>query len=88
MVFYGIVCAALQVLRNNGPLILVQTVLNVQNKLLLETPVVFLDAWVEMIVPALTALLTDATRKIMGNVGPFCCAISLHERQHQLVLIL
>ena len=46
MVIDSVVRAALQVLGDDGPLIFVQAVLNVENQLLLEAPVVLFDSWI------------------------------------------
>ena len=41
-----VIGSTLQILSNDGPLILVEPVLDVQNELLLERPVTLLDAWI------------------------------------------
>ena len=78
MVFYRVISATFEVLSDYGPLILVLVVLNVQNELLFERPIVLLDARVQMIVPAFTTLFSDAARQVVRYVCPFLGSISLH----------
>ena len=82
VVLDGVVGAALQVLGNDGPLVFVHAILNVEDELLLETPIVLFDPWIQMVVPALTALLADTAWQVVGNVGPLLCSIALYQRQH------
>ena len=70
MIFDRVVCAALQVLRNDRPLVFVLTVLDVQDELFLKAPVVFLDPWIQMVMPALATLLADSAWQIVSDVGP------------------
>ena len=51
MVLHRVVRAALQVLRNVGPLVAVLLVGLENNALLLDRPVLFVDLWVQMVVP-------------------------------------
>ena len=85
MVFYRVISATFEVLSDYGPLILVLVVLNVQNELLFERPIVLLDARVQMIVPAFTTLFSDAARQVVRYVCPFLGSISLHEGEYELV---
>ena len=62
VVFDGIVGAALQLLSYDGPLIFVIMVLNVEDKLLFQTPVILFNSWIQMVVPAFATLLTDTAR--------------------------
>ena len=77
-----VVSAALKVLGNDGPLVFVHAILNVENELFLETPIVLFDPWIQMVVPALTALLADTAWQVVGDVGPLLCSIALYQRQH------
>ena len=78
VVLDGVVRAALQVLSNDGPLVFVHAILNVENELFLETPIVLFDPWIQMVVPALTALLADTAWQVVGDVGPLLCSIALY----------
>ena len=73
-----VIRAALQVLSNDGPLVFVHAILNVENELFLETPIVLFDPWIQMVVPALTALLADTAWQVVGDVGPLLCSIALY----------
>lgn len=88
MVFDGVVRAALEVLRDDGPLILLHPVLDKQNEFLFQAPLVLLDARVQVVVPPLATLFANASREVMGDMGPFLSAIRLNQREHQLVFVL
>ena len=49
-----------------------------QDPLLLLVPVDLLDAGVEMVVPALTALLSNATIQVLGDECPLLRSIGHH----------
>ena len=61
VVLNSVVCAALQILGNDCPLVLMKPVLDVQDKLLFKAPVILLNARIQMIMPSLAALLANAT---------------------------
>ena len=70
MVLDRIVSPAFQELGNLCPLVLILPVRNEENELLLLGPVVFLYPWVQVVVPALPALLANPTRQEVSDVGP------------------
>ena len=80
VIFNRVVGTTFQICGNDSPLIIELTVQNVQNELFFITPLVFLNLGVQMVMPALTALLSNTTRQIVGNVCPFHCACGLYER--------
>jgi hypothetical protein len=41
-------------------------------------PTIFLDVWIQVVVPALSALLADSAFEIMSNLAPVLGAIHLH----------
>ena len=47
---------------------------------------VSLDHWVQVIVPALTALLADSSRQVVGNLGPLLGTVEVDEVQEEPVL--
>ena len=71
VVFDRVVRSPFQVLRDNSPLILLQSVLDVQNELLFHRPFVLFYPWIQMVVPSFTALLADATWEPRGDICPF-----------------
>ena len=61
VVLYRVVRAAFQVCGDHGPLIVELTVQNVKNELFFLAPLVLLDFGIQMVMPAFTALFSDAT---------------------------
>ena len=88
VVFYRVVRAALQILRDYRPFVLTEPILDVEDELLLKAPVVLLDPRIQMVVPALATLLPDAAWQVVRDVGPLLGAVALHQRQHKLVFFL
>ena len=80
VIFDRVVCATFKVRSDDGPLIIELAVEDVQNELLFLTPLVFLDLGIQMVVPSLTALLSNAAWQVVGNVCPFHSAGGLYER--------
>ena len=54
----------------------------------LERPLALADVWVEMIVPSLAALLTDAAGQALGHMCPVLCALSCHNVSQNRILVL
>ena len=50
-------------------------------------PVFFLDARVEMVVPALSALFPDSARQVLSDGGPLLGSVLLHKKLNKLVLL-
>ena len=48
-------------------------------RVLLQRPLLLDDVRVQMVMPALSALLADATRQLIGNLGPVFCAVGEDE---------
>ena len=61
MILNCVVCSTFQISSDNRPLIVELTVTYVQNELLFLAPLILLNLGVQVIMPALSALLTDAT---------------------------
>jgi hypothetical protein len=61
VIFDRIISTTFQHKSNFSPLIPIHLVVDEQYKLLLLTPVVFLDLGVQVVVPALSTLFTDTT---------------------------
>ena len=85
MIFDGVVSTALQVFGDDGPLVLLNPVMNIQNELLLDAPLVLFDERVQVIVPALTTLFTNAPGQVLRNIGPLKGSKVLHQSQDQFV---
>ena len=82
MVFDRIICSAFQNLRNLGPLIVNNSVHEEQNPLFFLAPADFLDHGVQVVVPALTALLSDTVGQVLGNQRPFLGPVALNELKY------
>lgn len=83
MILNGVVGTALENLGNVRPFVALALVRDVENQLLLETPGVLLDLGVQMVVPALSALLSDPAREVLGDRGPLLCTFLLDEPQDE-----
>ena len=55
---------------------------------LLFRPLVLADAGVEVVVPALAALLADPARQVLGDEAPILGPVAFDQRKHELVLFL
>ena len=73
-----VVSAARQELGNFAPLVAVLFVRLDDLAVLLGRPLVLLDVGVQVVVPALAALLTNASRKSLSDVGPVLGAVLVH----------
>ena len=67
MVFDRVVGATLENLGDFGPLVVNDSVHEEKNPLFFFIPVNFLNSGVEVIVPALSALLANAAVQMLGN---------------------
>ena len=59
MVFYRVVRASFQVMRDLSPLVLAVPIQEVEDELLFLAPIGLFYPGIEMVMPALTTLLTD-----------------------------
>lgn len=88
MVLDGVVSAALEHLRDVGPLVSVLAVGNEQDPLLFATPGILLDLWIQMVVPTFTTLLSNTAGKVLCDLSPLHRAMDLDELQHEAVFLL
>ena len=87
MVFDGIICSSLQNLGNLGPFIVDNAVHKEQNPLFFLAPADFLDHGVQVIVPALTALLTDTVGEVLCNKSPLLWPVALNKLKYAPVFL-
>lgn len=88
MVFNVVVGAAWQVFGDFRPAVPVDCVVLQNQRVFFLRPAVFLDVWVQMVVPPatvswvfdlpLTALLADATLQELGDLTPILSLIEMH----------
>ena len=79
MVLDGVVSSALKDFGDFSPFVINDSVHEEKNPLFLLAPVDFLDHWVEMVMPAFTALLSDTVWKVLGNECPFLWTVAFYE---------
>ena len=86
MVLDRVVSAALEHLSNLGPLVADNAVHEEEDPLLFFVPIDLLNAWVEVVVPALAALLSHTTVQVLRNEGPLLRAVGDDKLEHAPVL--
>lgn len=79
MVFDRVVCSALEEHGNFSPFVTLLPMGEEEDPLFFTAPDTLFNSGVEVVVPALTALFSDATRQIFSDLGPFLWAFLLHE---------
>lgn len=85
MILNGVVSAAFKHLSNLGPLVAVVAVHQVEDPLLLATPPDFLDLGIQMIVPPLTTLLSNAPWEVLRNQSPLLGPVLVDQVKHHAV---
>ena len=78
MVFYGVVRSAFQHHRNFSPFVALLSVRQEKDPLFFAGPDALFDSGVEVIVPSLTALLSDTARQVFCDLSPLLGAFFLH----------
>ncbi len=86
MIFNRIVCAALKFKSDFCPLVLIHLVVDNQNEFFLGTPIIFLYFGIQMVVPALSTLLSDAAWQVVGDISPLLSPLPLHKYKYKHVL--
>ena len=56
--------------------------------ILLQGPLTLADVWVEMVMPSLSALLSNATRETLGHLSPVFGALGSHDVGEDAILLL
>lgn len=85
MIFYRVVGPTLDVCSYDGPLVALHTVKDKKDPLFFLTPLIFLDGGVKMVMPSLTALLTNTTFQRTSDMSPLLRSFVLHEHKDFLV---
>lgn len=88
VVFNIVVCPALEVLADNGPLVAVYSVEEVEYPLLGDGPLGLDDVGVEVVVPPLPALFAYSPLEVVGYVGPLPGSELGDEGDQELVVLL
>lgn len=80
MVLDGIVGSTLQNVSDVSPFVGLISVQKIKDPLLIRGPLsVPLDKRVEVVVPSLSALFTDTTWEMMGNLSPLFGSVGVYE---------
>ena len=72
-------------LRNVTPAVAVYQVQLDNQHILLGSPLALADVWVEMVVPPLTTLLSDAAGQALGDLSPILGSASRHNLSQDLI---
>ena len=87
MILDRVVGASLEHLSDLGPLVVDDAVHQEQDPLFLLVPVDLLDARVEVVVPALAALLAHSAVQMLRDEGPLLRPVGHHELEDTPVLL-
>ena len=87
MIFDGIVGPSFQDFGDFGPLVVELPVHHEQDPLFLFAPAAFLDLWIQVVVPSLSALLSNSRWKVFGNHCPFLSTNTLDELNEDHILL-
>lgn len=87
MVFYGVVRPPRQHLGHLRPLVPVGRVRQEQDPLFVGHPLHLQDAGVEVVMPALPALLAEPALDELGDKGPALGAILFNKLSNQIILL-
>ena len=87
MILDRVVCASLEHLSDFCPLVVDDAVHQEQDPLFLLVPVDFLDAGVEVIVPALAALLAYSAIQVLRDEGPLLWPVGHHKLKNPPVFL-
>ena len=83
-----IVCSSRQELGNFAPLVAVFLMGLYDGTILLSSPFVLFDVWIQVIVPAFPTLLTDSARECLSDVTPVFCAKFFYVKRKPIVFLL
>jgi hypothetical protein len=88
VVFDRVVGPSFQNFGDFGPFVALATVAEVEDPLLVATPLDLLDLGVQVVVPPLSALLPDPARQVLSDLGPLLGPVLLNQMEDHPVLFL
>ena len=88
MVLDCVVGAPVQILGDVRPPVAEFAVKLEQHSVLLDGPRILTDVVIEVVVPALPALLAGAAWKVLSHKGPRARAVHVHQAPHHVILVL
>ncbi len=87
MVFYIVVRATREILANNGPLVAMYSVKEVEYPFLRDGPLGLDDVGVEVVVPSLATLFAYSPLEVVGYVSPLPGSQLGHQPDQELVVL-
>ena len=86
MILDGVVGPAFENICDVSPFVCLVTVEQIKDPFLFSGPGGLpLNHWIEMVMPSFSALLSDSTRKMVGNLGPLLRPIDVDQVQEESV---
>jgi hypothetical protein len=86
MILDGVVSPAFENIGDVGPFVCLVSVEQIQDPFLFSGPRSLpLNHWIEMIVPSFSALLSNSSREMVGNLSPFLRTIDVDQVQQEPV---
>lgn len=79
MVLYGVICTTVEHLGNICPFVSHAGVIEEENPFFFITPGNLLYLRIQMIMPSLTALLTNSSWQMFSNLSPLLWSMSLNQ---------
>ena len=87
MIFNRIIRTTFKNLGNISPFVALTLMRNEKNEFLLKAPCILLNFWVQVIMPSLSALLTNPARKMLCNRSPFLRSLFLDQSQNKSIFL-
>jgi hypothetical protein len=87
VIFYRIICTPFKEFGNFSPFIAYPFVVKEENPLFLLTPAYLFDLRIQVIMPALPALLPDATREMLSDLSPLLRSMQMNQLNHESILL-
>lgn len=82
-----VVSAAIDAFADDGPLVAVDFMVQVQHPLFVLRPLELVYLWVQVVVPSLPTLLPDPAWQVVGNVSPLHGPDLVYQTNHQVVFV-
>jgi len=86
MILDGVVGPAFEDICDVSPFVCLVSVEQIKDPFLFSGPGSLpLDHWIEMVVPSFSALLSDSTREMVGNLGPLLRPVDVDQVQEESI---
>ena len=84
----GVVCAAIHLLGNVAPSVTVHKMQLDNEHVFLHGPLALADVWIQVIMPSLSTLLSNAPWQALGHLGPVLGTLRRDDVREDLILLL